>query len=190
MGGGAAQTLQLGCLQRHKQLTHTQPLSDPQAHQQHKHTAVLHVHVACWMLLFMCVCAGVDALFMAMSVYSRIGALTGNPVYFQKMFKNFVHSALTPHPQGYAFFSRSEHLFYRDPPKTNPDGVFWSRGNGWVAAALVQALRFSPPADPHVATYRAVYVQLMSRLVQLQGEDGCWRSSLTDPGERLAWVWV
>lgn len=124
----------------------------------------------------------VDALFMAMSVYSRIGTATGKQAYFDKMHTNFVYSALSPHPNGYGFWSVSDALFYRDPPKDHPDGVFWSRGNGWAAAALVQAMKFSPPSDPQVQTYKGVFKQHMARLAQLQGADGCWRSSLTNPG--------
>lgn len=125
----------------------------------------------------------VDALFMAMAVYARVGAATGEQKYFEKMYANFAYSALVPHPNGFAFFSSSDALFYRDPPKGAPNGVFWSRGNGWAAAALVQALKYSPKGDPHVATYMSVFKQHMARLVQLQGADGCWRCSLTDPGE-------
>lgn len=97
--------------------------------------------------------------------------------------ENFVYATLSPHPNGYAFWSKSEALFYRDPPKDTPNGVFWARGNGWVAAALVQALKYAPPSDPHTQTYRLVFRQHMAKLAQLQGADGCWRSSLTNPGE-------
>lgn len=96
--------------------------------------------------------------------------------------ENFVYAALSPHPNGFAFWSKSDSLFYRDPPQDHPNGVYWSRGNGWVAAALVQALKYAPPSDPHTQTYRLVYRQHMARLAELQGADGCWRSSLTNPG--------
>jgi rhamnogalacturonyl hydrolase YesR len=89
----------------------------------------------------------VDAFFMAMSVYARIGALTGNTAYFNKMHANFQYAALQPHPHGYALWSQDQGLFYRDPPKGKPDGVFWSRGNGWAAAALVQAMKYSPAGE-------------------------------------------
>lgn len=126
----------------------------------------------------------VDALFMAMAVWARLGAATGNQAYFDKMHTNFVHAALTPHPGGFGFWSAEDRLFYRDPPKGAPSGVFWSRGNGWAAAALVQAMQFSPPGDPHMQTYTSVFKQQMARLLALQGADGCWRSSLTDTGVR------
>lgn len=134
------------------------------------------------LLLLPTLCLQVDSFFMALSVYARIGALTGNQTYFDKMHRNFIYSALTPHPNGFAFWSQPNSLFYRDPPKDHPNGVFWSRGNGWAAAALVQALKYAPAEDPHTQTYRVVFRQHMQRVGALQGADGCWRSSLLAPG--------
>lgn len=123
-----------------------------------------------------------DALFMAMSVYSRIGAATGDHKYFDKMFANFNYSVLTQYPNGYGFWSPNERLFYRDPPRGSPNGIFWARGNGWAVAALVQAISLSPPGDPYVPVYTHIYKQHVARLAELQGADGCWRCSLTNPG--------
>lgn len=125
----------------------------------------------------------VDALFMAMSVYSRIGAITGQQAYFDKMYDNFIYSALGGSRGVYNFWSDTDWLFYRDPPNGKPNGVFWSRGNGWAAAALVQAIKHSPQSDPHVQTYQNFLKLQMAALVPLQGLEGCWRSSLKDPGE-------
>ena len=61
--------------------------------------------------------------------------------------------------------------------------MFWSRGNGWAAAALVQTLDSLPPTDPHKNEYELRFQQLADRLLELQQPDGCWRSSLEDPQE-------
>jgi rhamnogalacturonyl hydrolase YesR len=123
---------------------------------------------------------------MGTAVYARIGAITGDSKYFAKAWANFNLSAFTPHPTGYAFWSPSEQLFYRDPPKGSPNGVFWARGSGWVAAALADVLRLSRPDDAAVPQYAGVFKQFMARLATLQGADGCWRTSLTDPGAAAA----
>lgn len=123
----------------------------------------------------------VDALYMGTAVHARIGAITGQSKYFDQAWAAFNLSAFTPHPAGYAFWSPAEQLFYRDPPKATPNGVFWARGNGWVAAALADVLRLSPPGHAAVPVYTAAFKAFMARLAGLQGADGCWRTSLTDP---------
>jgi len=35
----------------------------------------------------------------------------------------------------------------------NGKGLYWSRGNGWVMAALVRVLDILPTTDSHRATY-------------------------------------
>jgi rhamnogalacturonyl hydrolase YesR len=117
-----------------------------------------------------------------MSVYARIGNITGDPRYAQQAFKNFDFAAGS---QGYQFWSQRDSLFYRDPPKWGqayvPEGVYWSRGNGWAMGALVTALQFSGPADPHRAVYEGFFKRQAARLLRLQGARGCWPVSLTRP---------
>jgi rhamnogalacturonyl hydrolase YesR len=129
---------------------------------------------------------------MAMSVWARMGAATGDEVYFETMHRNF-QRAVT----GFGLWSERDSLFYRDPPAKrahDQEGVFWSRGNGWAAGALVAALRHAappggpPPASPARARAAEGYAwtlrRLAARLVSLQGGGvgGCWPVSLTDPG--------
>lgn len=120
----------------------------------------------------------VDALFMTMSTWSRIGDITKDQQYFDHMFATFNTSALTSIADGgYALYSDQQHLFTRNPPK-GPDDVYWSRGNGWAMGALVAALEFSPPADPHVKVYERVYREFAAKLKEIQSDDGGWRASL------------
>ena len=48
---------------------------------------------------------------------------------------------------GSGLYSKTDHLWWRDqdfdPPYTEPNGksCYWSRGNGWVYAALVRVRR-------------------------------------------------
>jgi hypothetical protein len=63
------------------------------------------------------------------------------------MFKMFSFAALPGGP--YEFWNEGIGMFYRDElhKKAHP-GVFWSRCQGWVMAALVSAIRFVPEAHP------------------------------------------
>ena len=104
-------------------------------------------------------------------------------------------------------FFRDDSFLQQKTPSGNP--VFWARGNGWAFAAMARTLDALPPVidDSRLvwhpcfasttrlspsglvlqsrAADRAEYggkLQLMAaKLKQLQGADGCWRSSLEDP---------
>ncbi|HEV2352717.1 MAG TPA: glycoside hydrolase family 88 protein, partial [Puia sp.] len=87
---------------------------------------------------------------------------------------------------GHGLYSQAEHLWWRDsaylPPYKEPDGqdCFWSRGNGWVLAALVRVLSLLPVNDPHRAEYLQDYLDMVKALVPLQRQDGYWNVSLHD----------
>lgn len=135
--------------------------------------------------------AWVDTIFMAASVWARVAMAPGvrSGPYLDKMLADFEYAVS---PSGFGFWEPNDRLFYRDPPLhralTPKAGTaaakathWWSRGNGWAAAAMATALQFAPPGDPHAATYARYLKQHMQRVAGLQGADGCWRSSLTRP---------
>ena len=64
-----------------------------------------------------------------------------------------------------------------------PDGksIYWSRGNGWVFAALARVLDILPTTDTHRATYVSDFQAMAKALVPLQRNDGFWNESLFDP---------
>lgn len=127
----------------------------------------------------------IDALQMAMPVFVRLGVLEKATAYFQKMY-DLYHYAKTVHG-GHGLYSATEHLWWRDkhyvPPYKEPNGrdCFWSRGNGWVLAALVRVLSWLPVNDPHRSEYLQNYLDMVKALVPLQRPDGYWNVSLHDP---------
>ena len=132
----------------------------------------------------------VDALFMAMSVYSRLGNVTGVGAYASKQFMNFNASALMPADaknrgvaegdgKTFGFWNASDRLFYRDD-RFIFSRTYWGRGNGWAISALVAALEHGEASDPHRNRYTQVYTELAAELLKLQGSDGAWHASLLD----------
>jgi rhamnogalacturonyl hydrolase YesR/lysophospholipase L1-like esterase len=126
----------------------------------------------------------IDAIQMAMPVYTRLGVLLKDTAYFRKMYDVYrftknVHG-------GNGLYNREEHLWWRDkdfvPPYKEPNGqnCYWSRGNGWVLAALVRVLSLLPLSDPHRQEYLQDYLDMVQALAPLQRPDGFWNASLHD----------
>jgi len=78
------------------------------------------------------------------------------------------------------FWNATSDLWYRDGGFIHTD-IYWSRGNGWAFGALVDTIRLLKTTSPNYQTYVDIFKLNAARLLKLQGSDGCWRSSLTDP---------
>lgn len=127
----------------------------------------------------------VDALQMAMPVYARLGRISGDTSYWQRMHEMYLHTR--NRQGGSGLYNTMEHLWWRDkdflPPYKEPNGgnCYWSRGNGWVVAALVRVMEQLPASHPFYAIYLQDYRDLLEALLPLQREDGFWNVSLADP---------
>jgi unsaturated rhamnogalacturonyl hydrolase len=126
----------------------------------------------------------VDALQMAMPVYARLGAVYKDNKYYEKMFAIYNYTK-TVHG-GNGLYNAADHLWWRDkdfvPPYKEPNGAdcYWSRGNGWVLAAMLRVLDVMPKNAPHRDEYLQVYKEMIKALVPLQRADGYWNVSLKD----------
>jgi len=126
----------------------------------------------------------VDAIQMAMPLFTRLGVMLKDTAYFRKMY-DLYHFTKYKHG-GNGLYNAEEHLWWRDkdfvPPYKEPNGqnCYWSRGNGWVLAALVRVLSLLPVGDAHRQEYLHDYLDMVQALVPLQREDGFWNASLHD----------
>ena len=126
-----------------------------------------------------------DALFMAPPSFAALSQVTGDSKYLDYM--------------DTAFWDAVEHLrdpktglFFRDH-RYIPDGkgselreengaaVFWSRGQGWVLAAVPRLMVRLPEHDPRRERYMRLFLELANTLMPYQQADGFWRTSLLDP---------
>jgi unsaturated rhamnogalacturonyl hydrolase len=127
----------------------------------------------------------IDAIQMAMPLYARLGVLNANTAYFDKMYAFYSYTKNTWGTSG--LYNKTEHLWWRDqdfdPPYVEPNGqnCYWSRGNGWVYAALARVLDILPATDAHRAEYLADFQAMSEALRPVQRSDGYWNVSLHDP---------
>lgn len=127
----------------------------------------------------------IDTLHMAMPVYAKLGRITGDPKYVDRMHEIYLYSKNVHGGSG--LFNPADGLWWRDkafvPPYREPNGedCYWSRGNGWVVAAMVRTLD-ELPAD---SIYRGEYIWMLrtmsEALRKVQRDDGFWNVSLHDP---------
>ena len=119
-----------------------------------------------------------DALFMAPRTWLKLTNATGDNRYFDYADKEFW--AVTDY-----LFSKKHGLYFRDSryfdmKSDNGAPVFWSRGNGWVFAALPLIIDDLPMRHPSRARYIKHYKKMAKSLVKVQKDDGFWAPSLMD----------
>jgi rhamnogalacturonyl hydrolase YesR len=128
-----------------------------------------------------------DALFMAPPTMAMVAEATGERRYLDAM------STMWWQTSDY-LYDPLERLYYRDgryvvqpdgsqPLTSNGKKIFWSRGDGWVFAGLARVLEHMPADYADRPRFERQFREMAARLVEIQGADGFWRSSLLDPDE-------
>lgn len=126
----------------------------------------------------------IDAIQMAMPVFVRLGVLYKDTSYFRKMYDLYAFAKYNHGGKG--LYNAADHLWWRDkdfvPPYKEPNGedCYWSRGNGWVLAALARTLDLLPKTDAHYTEYLQDFKDMSAALVKVQRADGFWNVSLHD----------
>ena len=123
----------------------------------------------------------IDAIQMGMPIYFQMSKITGNHRYIDHAMKMYTWSRDT---LAGGLFNVKEGLWWRDkdyvPPYKEPDGqqCYWSRGNGWVYAALVRCMNYASPKDKVYKQLKRDFVLMSAALLKCQREDGFWNHSL------------
>ena len=125
----------------------------------------------------------IDAIQMGMPVLVKLGTLKNDTRYYEKAYAMYAWARNT---LAGGLYNKKEGLWWRDasfvPPYKEPNGedCYWSRGNGWVVAALVRVLQELPKDAAHRDLYIADLKAMCKALKACQREDGLWNVSLHD----------
>lgn len=126
----------------------------------------------------------IDAIQMAMPVYAKFYKLTGERIYIDYAMRSY---RWTRDTLAGGLFNAKDGLWWRDkdyvPPYKEKDGkdCYWSRGNGWVYAALVRVMQSLPANDEYYATLKKDFITMSKALLKCQRKDGFWNVSLVSP---------
>lgn len=129
----------------------------------------------------------IDALHMAMPVFTKFGVVKNDTKYFEKLYD--LYNYTKNQAKGVGLYNPVDSLWYRDsvylPPKKSPNNlpVYWSRGNGWVFAGLTRTLDVMPANAPHRAEYLKTFKEMAAKLIRIQRPDGFWNVNLGDPND-------
>ena len=123
----------------------------------------------------------IDAIQMAMPLYMQMYRQTGDAKYRDHAMAMYRWSR---NECGGGLFNVKDGLWWRDadyvPPYKEPDGkdCYWSRGNGWVYAALVRCMNELSPKDKAYKALKKDFLRMSEGLRRCQREDGFWNPSL------------
>jgi len=129
----------------------------------------------------------IDAIQMSMPVYAQMTAITGEGKYLKHGMDMYLWSRNT---LAGGLYNAKEGLWWRDAdyvaPYREPDGqqCYWSRGNGWVYAALVRVMnemnlmKKDKACKRYYKLLKKDFVAMSEALLKCQREDGLWNVSL------------
>lgn len=122
-----------------------------------------------------------DGLYMVMPVMTKLHAITGNPLYLEKLYEYLCYADSI-------MYDKKEGLYYRDAKYVYPahrtlNGKkdFWARGDGWVFAGLAKVLTDLPKDDPHREFYIRKFQRMARAIARCQRPEGYWTRSMLDP---------
>ena len=128
----------------------------------------------------------IDAIQMAMPLYMQIANVTGEQKYRDHAMQMY---RWTRNECGGGLFNTKDGLWWRDadyvPPYKEKDGkdCYWSRGNGWVYAAIVRCMNQLSPKRKEYKELKKDFLLMSKGLFSCQHEDGFWHASLVSDAD-------
>ena len=126
-----------------------------------------------------------DALFMAPPVLNLYAKHTKQLKYLDEMDKFYSQTYNQLYDKEERLFARDMRFVWtgshKDSKEPNGKKVFWSRGNGWVISGLALILDDMPKDYVNRPFYENLFKDMSARILELQPEDGLWRTSLLCP---------
>ncbi len=125
-----------------------------------------------------------DALYMVMPVMTKMYKLTGDEMYLDKLYENFLWSDSL-------MWDKEDQLYYRDGkyiwPKVttscNGGKSFWARGDGWVLAGLAKVLADMPTDYKNREIFVTRFKELAEGVARCQQAGGYWSRSMLCEGD-------
>lgn len=118
-----------------------------------------------------------DAIHMALPVYSKLYALTGDEAYLDFLYNSFVwsKSKMYDGEGGINYTGAPANLFFRDPgyirSTVNGEKNIWARGVGWVMAAFARLFEDVPTTWEHYDEFKKTYLEMAQACINCAQRD-------------------
>ncbi len=123
----------------------------------------------------------IDGLYMVMPVMPRMYELTGDDIYLDKLHEYFSFTKERVYDEEAGLWYRDAKYIYPEHKTNSGKKDFWSRGDGWVFAALARTLDKLPEDNQYREEYVDVFTSMAGALKEAQQPEGYWTRSLLDP---------
>lgn len=119
-----------------------------------------------------------DALYMVMPVMTKMYKLTGDKMYLDRLYENYLWSdSLMYDPEDQLYYRDAKYIFPK--VKTAVGGKsFWARGDGWVLAGLAKVLADMPEDYAHRDFFVKRFKELAEGVARCQQPAGYWSRSM------------
>lgn len=125
-------------------------------------------------------CVFVDSIHFDGPFYAKLHEITGEACYRSLALANILPQIeLLWDPQADLF-----HHFWMERQR-KPNGVLWARGNGWGLLGVSLTLEFLGGSAAALPQLEMILRRALTRLVELQDEQGAWHTVLDDPSSYL-----
>lgn len=122
-----------------------------------------------------------DGLYMVMPVMTKMYDLTGEDIYLDKLYEYFSYAKELMYDTESGLFYRDAKYIYPQHKTNTGKKDFWSRGNGWVFAALAKVIQDLPDNHTHRDEYIELFQTMAKVLKETQQPEGHWTRSILDP---------
>jgi len=118
----------------------------------------------------------VDTIYMVCPFFARYGATVNDDEAIDDAIRQIVVQAKHLQDPHSGLFRHK----WRETPNSYPDGTFWSRGNGWVTAGIIDALEYIPDDHPERDQLVEIFRDTCSGLLRHQDKSGFWHNLVDD----------
>jgi unsaturated rhamnogalacturonyl hydrolase len=122
-----------------------------------------------------------DGLYMVMPVMTKYYKISGDTLYLEKLYDYFRYADSIMYDSVAGLFYRDSKYVYPAHKSMNGKKDFWSRGDGWVFAALAKVLKDYPIDGMHRNEFISKYKRMAEAIRKAQQPEGYWTRSMLDP---------
>jgi unsaturated rhamnogalacturonyl hydrolase len=122
-----------------------------------------------------------DAMYMSPPVWSMIGSITGQQIYFDSLTSFWWNNVSHLYDTTYHLWYWADEAAWYKTPKGNPK--FWGPGNAWVIGGMVRCMKYMPQNYSQRPKWVALFKEFCDAVRSKQQPDGMWRTSLYEPTE-------